>query len=39
LDFQPFRTEIHYGLIKKLVKIQFIYVNIKILKTTFLQLA
>jgi hypothetical protein len=49
LNFQPFRTKIHYGfiqsqldifgLVKKLVKIQLIYENIKNLKTTFLQFA
>jgi hypothetical protein len=45
LNFQPFRTKIHYGLIqnqlnifelvKKLVKIQLVYANIKILKNYF----
>jgi hypothetical protein len=45
LDFQPFRTKIHYGLIqnqldifgllKKLVKIQLIYANIKTQKNYF----
>jgi hypothetical protein len=49
LNFQPFRTKIHYALIqnqldiyelvKKLVKIQLIYANIMILKNNFFQLA
>jgi hypothetical protein len=46
LDFQPFKTKIHYGLIqnqldilglvKKLVKIQLIYANIKKIKNYFI---
>jgi hypothetical protein len=45
LNFQPFRTKIHYGLIqnqldilglvKKLIKIQLIYENIKKIKNYF----